>query len=93
MSVTRNVHIDYLANYRMTTHWLRTLDSPLRPTALRTLGAVQNAFANESFLDELAYATDADPRDLRLKHLEDERAVAVVRAVTEQVGWDAFDSV
>ena len=35
--------------------------APLRVSALRGLGAPQNTFANESFVDELAAAAGADP--------------------------------
>jgi hypothetical protein len=39
---------------RVTAHWLPRSVSPLRPSALRSLGAMANTFANESFMDELA---------------------------------------
>jgi nicotinate dehydrogenase subunit B len=55
----------------------------LRSTALRSLGGVSNTFANESFLDELAAASGVDPLELRLRSLDDPRAVAVVEALAE----------
>ena len=51
---------------------------PLRVSALRGLGAYMNVFSIESFMDELAAAAGADPVEYRLRHLQDERARAVV---------------
>lgn len=59
----------------------------LRSSSLRSLGAFANVFAIESFLDELALATGADPLDYRLAHLTDERAGAVLEAVADRAGW------
>ena len=60
--------------------------SALRTSALRSLGAFANVFAIESFLDELALASGQDPVELRLRHLADPRARAVVEAVVELSG-------
>ncbi len=62
-------------------------DSPLRVSALRGLGAYGNVFAIESFMDELALAAKIDPVQFRLRHLEDERARAVIEAAAEKAGW------
>jgi CO/xanthine dehydrogenase Mo-binding subunit len=58
-----------------------------RTTALRSLGGFSNTFANESFLDELAAAAGLDPFELRLRSLDDPRAVAVVEALGD--AWAA----
>jgi nicotinate dehydrogenase subunit B len=60
---------------------------PLRVSAMRGLGAYMNVFSIESFMDELALAAGADPVAFRLKHLEDERAKAVVTRAAEGFGW------
>ncbi len=59
---------------------------PVRTSALRSLGAHLNVFAIESFLDELAQQTGADPVRLRLAHLRDERAADVLRTAAERGG-------
>ena len=64
-------------------------DSPLRVSALRSLGAYANVFAIESFMDELALAAQADPLDFRLRHLRHERARAVLIAAADKAGWRA----
>ncbi len=64
----------------------RLLDMPLRTSSLRSLGAFLNVFAIESFMDELAEAVLADPVDLRLQHLTDPRARAVLEAAREVRG-------
>lgn len=60
--------------------------APLRTSSTRGLGAFGNVFAIESFMDELAAAAGVDPVELRLAHLHDERARAVIDAVVELAG-------
>lgn len=67
----------------------RVLAMPLRVSALRSLGAHANVFAAESFIDELARRQGRDPLAFRLAHLQDERAIAVLRAVARMAAWDA----
>jgi CO/xanthine dehydrogenase Mo-binding subunit len=64
-------------------------DGPLRPSAMRGLGAVANTFANESFLDELAILAGRDPIEFRIAHLSDERAIAVLQEVKTASNWNA----
>jgi CO/xanthine dehydrogenase Mo-binding subunit len=75
-------------NARVVHHFLPAL--PLRTSALRALGAYHNVFAIESFMDELAKAAGADPVEFRLRHLEDVRAIEVVRAAAERFGWSGY---
>ena len=62
-------------------------NSPLRVSALRSLGAYANVFAIESFMDELAVAAGADPLEFRLRHLNEARARAVLLAAAEKANW------
>ena len=61
--------------------------SPLRVSALRSLGAYANVLAIESFMDELALAANIDPLEFRLRHLADQRARAVLQAAADKVDW------
>ena len=84
----RNAPTNYtFSNHRVSVHWLRS--SPIRVSALRSLGAMANTFANESFMDELANAAGIDPVQFRLNHLNDPRAIAVLQAAAEQLGWQS----
>ena len=67
-------------------------DSPLRVSALRSLGAYANIFAIESFMDELAAACNADPLEFRLRHLDDERARDTLAAAADAAGWAGKDA-
>lgn len=64
----------------------------LRTIYLRAPGGIQNNFAIESFVDELATASGADPIEFRLRYLKDEGAVEVLKAVAELAGWKARPS-
>jgi CO/xanthine dehydrogenase Mo-binding subunit len=66
-------------------HRLTTM--PIRTSALRTLGAQGNVFAIECFLDEIAALRGEDPIAFRLRHLRDERAKDVIRAVATRANW------
>jgi CO/xanthine dehydrogenase Mo-binding subunit len=70
---------------RVVRHFLP--DSPLRVSAMRGLGAYANVFAIDSFMDELAYAAKIDPIEFRLKHLQDERAKAVLLSAANKANW------
>ena len=70
-----------LGESRVLTRFCR---GPLRTSALRTLGAFANTFANESFMDELAYAAGRDPVAFRLTHLHDESARTVLKAAAQR---------
>jgi nicotinate dehydrogenase subunit B len=62
--------------------------SPLRSHPLRAPGQIATSFATEGFMDELAVAASADPVEFRMRHLKDERAIAVLQAVAERAGWE-----
>ena len=88
----RNAKCSYVfPNNRTTLHQSKHSPS-LRISALRGLGSPQNTFANESFMDELAAHAKADPIAFRLKHLKDERAIAVLHEVAKLAKWDTRPS-
>ena len=83
---TRNALPGYdLANRRVTGH--RLTESPIRTSAMRSLGAYFNVFAIESMMDEAAAVAGADPLEFRLAHLADERGRRVLRMAAEAAGW------
>jgi nicotinate dehydrogenase subunit B len=59
---------------------------------MRSPTRIQNTFANESFMDELAFAAGADPIAFRLTHLSDPRLIAVIKEVRRMSGWKAHRS-
>jgi CO/xanthine dehydrogenase Mo-binding subunit len=82
----RNAPTNYtLAAQRVTTHGVA--QPPLRTSSMRSLGGAGNTFANESFMDELAAAAEADPLAFRLRHLDDSRAREVLEAVARAAAW------
>ncbi|MNI03687.1 Nicotinate dehydrogenase subunit B [compost metagenome] len=62
-------------------------EMPFRTSAMRSLGAHINIFAIEACMDELAKKAGIDPVALRLNHLADPRARAVVERVRDAIGW------
>ena len=80
-----SIPIYTLPSARVIYHFIPQM--PLRVSAMRALGGYMNVFSIESFMDELALAVGADPVAFRLKHLDDERAKAVVTRAAEGFGW------
>lgn len=74
-----------LPNMHVVHHFV--VDTPLRASALRSLGGYHNVFAIESMMDELARAAGIDPLAFRIAHMRDERARAVMEAATSGLGW------
>ena len=60
-------------------------DLPLRTSALRTLGAFANVSASEAFLNELALSINIDSFDIRIKNLNDKRAIDVLTDLRSQM--------
>jgi nicotinate dehydrogenase subunit B len=64
---------------RVLTH---TMASPFYTGPLRSPLRIQNTFANECFMDELAIAVHVDPVEYRLRHLRNDRVRGVLQAAT-----------
>ena len=74
---------------RVLTH---TTESPFWTGPLRSPNRLQNTFAQESFMDELAAHVKADPVSYRLRHLRDPRLVAVVQEAAKAANWETRPS-
>jgi CO/xanthine dehydrogenase Mo-binding subunit len=84
--VLNDLAIPYiLPNVTTTAH--RLASTPLRPSWIRSPGRLQNTFANESFLDEIAATTDTDPLDIRLKNLSDARGMELLERLAALSKW------
>jgi CO/xanthine dehydrogenase Mo-binding subunit len=69
---------------RVLTHTVR---SPFFTGPLRSPSRLQNTFAHECLMDEVASRVKADPVEYRLRHLTDRRLSEVIRAVAKAAGW------
>jgi CO/xanthine dehydrogenase Mo-binding subunit len=78
-----------IASQRVLTHNIR---SPFFTGPLRSPERLQNTFAHESFMDEIAAAIRVDPVELRLKHLADPRLIEVVQAAARAANWESRPS-
>ena len=58
-----------------------------RSAHLRSPGRIENTFANESFMDELAAAANTDPAEFRMRYLKDPRGLAVMQAAMKRANW------
>jgi hypothetical protein len=65
----------------------RVVAGPLWTAWLRSPDRLQNTFAHESFMDEIASSLKTDPVQYRLRHLADPRFINVVNSVTQRAGW------
>ena len=72
------------ANLRVQVHDMPPI---VRASWLRGVSALPNAFAHESYIDELAMAAGVDPVAYRLRYLDDPRAAELVRATAAKAGW------
>ena len=86
MGGARNAPTNYaLPNQHIMIHSLA--EAPLRASSMRSLGGAGNTFANESFMDELAYVAEMDPLAFRLRHLDDLRGRDALEAAARTAGW------
>jgi nicotinate dehydrogenase subunit B len=59
---------------------------------LRSPSRLQNTFAHESFMDELAFQAKADPVEFRLRHLSSERVIDVLKGAVKAAKWETRPS-
>ncbi|WP_454675517.1 molybdopterin cofactor-binding domain-containing protein [Achromobacter pestifer] len=71
-------------NRRVVCHDMAPL---VRASWLRGVSALPNSFAHDCMIDELAHAAGADPVAYRVRHLDDQRAVALIEATAERAQW------
>jgi len=84
--VLNDLAIPYrVPNVTTTAH--RVASTPLRPAWIRSPGRLQNTFANESFVDEIAAEVGADPLDIRLKYLADARGKELLERLARLSQW------
>ncbi|WP_024507933.1 molybdopterin cofactor-binding domain-containing protein [Bradyrhizobium sp. ARR65] len=84
--VLNDLAIPYaIPNLTTTAHRLGS--TPLRPAWIRSPGRLQNTFANESFLDEIAASLSVDPLDIRLRYLTDARGKELLERLARLSNW------
>jgi len=84
--VINDLAIPYaIPNVKTTAHRLES--TPFRPSWIRSPGRMQNTFANECFLDEIAAAIGADPLELRLQYLHDARGEELLERLAALSNW------
>jgi nicotinate dehydrogenase subunit B len=70
----------------------KVVAGPLWTAWLRSPYRLQNTFAHESFMDEIAASLRVDPIQYRLRHLTDPRLIAAINAVAQKANWDTRPS-
>lgn len=71
---------------------LHSVPSPFWTGPLRSPSRLQNTFAHESFMDELAAKVKADPVEYRLRHLSHARLREMVTAAAKAANWQTRPS-
>jgi nicotinate dehydrogenase subunit B len=77
-------------NVRKVSHtidWNRSMPTGLRTAHLRDPDGMATCFASESFADEVAYATNMDPVEFRLRYVTSKREAAAIKAAAQKSGW------
>jgi nicotinate dehydrogenase subunit B len=88
-NVNNDSNIPYkFANIKTVCHRLES--TPLRPGWIRSPGRMQNTFANESFMDELAAAAGMDPIEFRLAYMDpaDKRGIETLNRAAALANWE-----
>jgi len=71
---------------------MHNIESPFFTGPLRSPQRLQNTFAQECFMDEVAARAKADPVAFRLRYLKDSRVIDVVKGAAELANWEARPS-
>lgn len=86
-NVFQNSAIQYkFPNIRTVCKRLET--TPFRPSWIRTPGRMQNTYANECFMDELAFEAKSDPVAFRRKYLDDKRGLELIDRLVALSKWE-----
>ena len=88
-NIFQNSNIPYkFPNIKAVCHRLET--TPFTPSWIRTPGRMQNTYANECFLDEVAAAAGADPIEFRLKYIDpaDARGIECLNRAAALAKWE-----
>jgi CO/xanthine dehydrogenase Mo-binding subunit len=86
-NVFQNAAIGYkFPNTRSVCKRLET--TPFRPSWIRTPGRMQNTYANECFMDELAAAANTDPLEFRRKYIDDKRGLELLDRLAALAKWE-----
>lgn len=85
---TRNAFPLYDFASKRVIHHL-ALETPVRTSSLRGLGALPNVYALECFMDELAERAGQDPVTYRLSLLSDPRARRLIEKTAARCDWSA----
>jgi CO/xanthine dehydrogenase Mo-binding subunit len=78
-----------VASERVLTH---TVLSPFFTGPLRSPSRLQNTFAHECLIDEIAARVKADPVDYRMRHLNDQRLKHIIVEAARAAQWQARPS-
>ncbi len=70
----------------------RLENTVFRPSWIRTPGRMQNTYANECFMDELAAEAKADPIAFRKKYLDDKRGLELIERLAALSKWQTRPS-
>ncbi|MFC7738795.1 molybdopterin cofactor-binding domain-containing protein [Roseomonas sp. GCM10028921] len=90
-NIIQNSSLPYsIPNVHTVCHRLE--DTLFKPSWIRTPGRMQNTFANECFMDELAAAASIDPLEFRLRQLKDERGLELLRRLAVLARWESRPS-
>jgi nicotinate dehydrogenase subunit B len=74
-----------VASERVLSH---TIESPFFTGPLRSPRRLQNTFAHECFMDEIAAHLKVDPIEYRLRHVRDPRLREVLSASARRANWE-----